>query len=87
MIFSETILRGMKTFSGGLYHSLSTYPNREIHDNNNFQGLLWCLKLQKDVLYGVELSGYGFIIYTKHLVFVYKHDSFSIEKRKVELRF
>jgi hypothetical protein len=74
----------LKTLSGGLYHSLTTYQVKEF-SGYNWDCLCSHLKIPVDTIHSVYLKGYGFFLETRYFRFQYTHDEYDTNKRIVQI--
>lgn len=82
--FSPINTYALKTICGAIHYILTRYRQTEI-GGREFDYLCGYLHLDKDIVYGVDVSAKGFVFFTKRLSLLYIHDDYSHDNRVVEI--
>jgi hypothetical protein len=82
-VMNEQSLKAMKTIAGGLFYSIITYNTTELH-GRDWELLCSYLKIETDTLHSVSVIPNGFQLSTKTFSMRYTHNSYHLERRKVE---
>jgi hypothetical protein len=81
---TEKTLSTLKTVCGAIHYALTTYNRAEIPDRD-WEYLSSSLELDRNTIYGIELTGSGFFFWSKHVSFRYRGSQFH-HQRQIEIK-
>lgn len=81
---TEQKLRALKTICGSIRYTLTRYNQKEIGERD-WEYLCSYLGIDKQSIYGIELSGSGFLFWSKVVVFRYRDSQFH-DQRRIEIQ-
>ncbi len=82
----QEIIKAIKTISGGIFHGIIINNDKEL-TGRDWELLCSHLKIRTDTIHSVTPIPNGFILSTKSMSLKYLHNSFSLEKRVIELKY
>ncbi len=77
-------IAALRTVCGGIFHCLITYGKMEVN-GRDWEYLHSHLHIPESTVHCVEVAKNGFRFTCKVLSMLYVHDSFSTEKRVIEI--
>lgn len=80
---TEQKLKALKTVCGAIHYTLRRYNRIEISERE-WGYLCSYLGIEKDAIYAIELSGTGFLFWSRRISFRFRDNQFH-HQRKIEI--
>jgi hypothetical protein len=77
---TEQKLKALKTICGAIHYTLRRYNRIEIGERD-WNYLCSYLEIEKDAIYAIELSGTGFLFWSKSISFRFRDNQFHYQRR------